>query len=109
MKTIKLFKLSMFAVLVLTLPAKAWDGAVAGRILATHVTAGTNFGFRIELEGTPVMCTGGSAWAYLNDNDSNYKTFVSVLLLAKIQNVPVLVYSNFEYGQCHIGYISAGK
>lgn len=53
------------------------------------------------------MCTGGSDWAYLNETDSNYKVYVAALLLAKAQNTSVTVFSNLEYGQCHIGYIAA--
>ena len=86
--------------------ARAWDGAVMGAISAMDVTGGSNYGFRISLAGVENMCNGGLNWAYLNDTDSNYKTYVAVLMLSKAQASKVVVYSNLQGGFCHIGYIS---
>src|SRR4051812_6084170 len=88
-------------------PALAWDGVISGKIINVDVAPGANYGVRITLAGSPVMCAGGQAWAYLNDTDSNYKTFVAVLLLSKAQNSNLTVYSTLEGGYCHIGYISS--
>ncbi len=52
------------------------------------------------------MCTGGPDWAYLNEDDSNYKTYVAALLTARAQGTPVTIYSNLENGYCKIGYIT---
>lgn len=87
----------------------AWDGAVSGPIAAIDIAHGQNYGFRVGLAGGPTMCTGGATWAYLNESDSNYRTFVAALLLAKAQQSRVLIYSNLENGQCHIGYISVSS
>ena len=86
--------------------AHAWDGAVAGKIAAVDVTGGANFGFRVYLDPYQVMCTGGPFWAYLNDIDSNYKSYVAALLLAKASGSRVLIYTTNEGGYCHIGYLS---
>lgn len=87
-------------------PVSAWDGAVVGNISTLDVAAGSNYGFRVSLNGVANMCTGGPNWAFLNDTDSNYKTYVATFLLAKAQGNKVLVYSNLEGAYCHIGYIS---
>ena len=92
--------------LVVEGPAFAWDGVVSGTIATVQITAGQNFGFRLFLNGVTTMCTGGPNWAYLNEADSNYKTYVAAFLLAKAQGNTVAVYTTLENGQCHIGYIS---
>jgi len=86
-------------------PALAWDGAVSGTIYIIDVTGGANYGFRVYLEGVSSACAGGANWAYLNESDSNYKTYVAALMMAKSQGSRVTLYSNVENGYCHIGYI----
>ncbi len=87
----------------------AWDGVVSGGIGTIDVTAGENYGFRLTLKGVPKLCGNSHNWAYLNESDSNYKTFVSVLLAARMSKSPVFVYTNKEKlsgnDYCHIGYI----
>ena len=88
------------------LPAHSWDGAVVGTIAQIDVTGGSNYGFRIVLNGISTMCNGGASWAFLNDTDSNYKAYVAALMMAKAQGSKVLVYTTLEGAYCHIGYIS---
>ena len=87
----------------------AWDGTVSGKISSINVTGGQNYGFRISLANSPKLCGNNNTWAYLNESDSNYKTYISVLLAAKMADKNVVVYTNQEKtsGQsyCHIGYI----
>jgi len=53
------------------------------------------------------MCSGGDKWAYLNETDSNYKVYVSVLLAAKAQRSKVKLYTtNVNVTRCNIGYIA---
>jgi hypothetical protein len=65
----------------------AWDGEPGGTVLQFEVTASGNFGFRVWLVGTPLMCNGvvpaGAGWAYVNEADGNYKTYVANLMMAK--------------------------
>jgi hypothetical protein len=86
--------------------AHAWDGAVAGTIYAVEITGGNNYDVRIFVSGVTNMCGSGSNWAYLNESDSNYKTYVAAILAAKAQGSQVTVYTTLENGYCHIGYIS---
>jgi hypothetical protein len=72
---------------LLPFSATAWDGSVVGKIAAVEVTAGTNFGFPVWLVSAPQMYASGPGWASLNDTDSNCKTYVAALLLAKAQAV----------------------
>lgn len=86
-------------------PAFAWDGAIAGQILQFDVTGGNNYGVRVTLKGSPLICTGGQTWAYINESDSNYKVYVAMLMMAKTQGSQVTLYTNHVNGMCHIGYI----
>jgi hypothetical protein len=86
--------------------AHAWDGVASGNIYAVEITGGNSFGFRVFVSGVTNMCGSGSNWAYLNESDSNYKTYVAGILAAKAQGSTVTVYSTLENGYCHIGYIS---
>ena len=87
-------------------PAFAWDGMVQGTIQAVDVTQGSNYGFRVYIHGTTSVCSSGANWAYVNETDSNYKTFVSALMMAKAQGSTVTIYTTVENGYCHIGYIT---
>jgi hypothetical protein len=87
----------------------AWDGATNGVIFGLDVAPGENYGIRISLKNLPKLCGNEHAWAYLNESDSNYKTFVSVLLAAKLADKPIAIFTSRETtsgnGYCHIGYI----
>ncbi|MDR6985121.1 hypothetical protein J2X32_003778 [Rheinheimera pacifica] len=98
--------LLFFIVLLLSVPAFAWDGQIYGKIQDIEVTGGGNYGFRVTLEGSPSMCGNANAWAFLNDTDSNYQTYVSVLLAAKAAKMSVTIFSVRRVdGYCHIGHI----
>lgn len=92
-----------------TLAANAWDGIVTGNIASIDVTGGNNYGFRVALEGTPALCGNAHTWAFVNESDSNYQTFVAVLLAAKAAKQNVTLFTNKTGnepdGYCHIGYI----
>ncbi|MBA6233639.1 MULTISPECIES: hypothetical protein [unclassified Colwellia] len=106
----KLTKLFFYSSFFLSTNALAsWDGTVAGKINSIDVAPGQNYGFRVSLINSPKLCGNNHTWAYLNESDSNYKTFVSVLLAAKMADKQVVLYTNHENssGQsyCHIGYM----
>jgi len=86
-------------------PALAWDGVVTGTIASIEVAQGNNFAFRVHLSGVATACTGGPSWSYLNEGDSNYKTFVAALMMAKAQGSAVNIYSTMVNGYCQIGHI----
>jgi len=102
-------KLVFLVLLIATFKALAWDGSITGEINRIDVTSGNNYGFRVTLNNSPKLCGNEHSWAYLNESDSNYKTYVSVLLAAKMGGVPVHLYVNKEttsgHDFCHIGYI----
>jgi hypothetical protein len=108
MKLVNLFVIIFLA--FLSIQATAWDGAVEGQIQSIDVAPGENFGFRVSLKNAPKLCGNGHAWAYVNESDSNYKTFVSVLLAAKMAEKTVTIYTGKETttgnSYCHIGYVS---
>ncbi|KQV94760.1 hypothetical protein [Rhizobacter sp. Root1221] len=87
-------------------PAHAWDKSSHGTIAVTEVTAGQNFGYRVWLDGEPALCSNGLGWAYLLETDSNYKTFVAALLMAKAMRNPVTVHTSLQNGYCHIEHIA---
>lgn len=106
----KLTKIFLFSLFLFSINAiAAWDGSVEGKINSIDVAPGENYGFRVTLINAPKLCRNNHVWAYLNESDSNYQTFVSVLLSAKMADKQVVLYTNHENksGQsyCHIGYI----
>jgi hypothetical protein len=93
----------------MSVSAHAWDGSNAGVPGLIEVTNGQNFGFRVHL-ATPVSMCGQStqAWAYLNATDSNYATYVAVILSAKAQGTQVIVYTIRDAsGYCHIEHLGS--
>jgi hypothetical protein len=99
-------KTLFFFVIVLALRTQlawSWDGAktmVPGTI---EVTDGGNYGFRIW----GPSCGGVANFAYLQSTDSNYGTYVAVILMAKAQGLQLTFYTNKDSnGYCHIGYVS---
>ncbi len=101
---------TVFLISIISTNALAsWDGVISGKINTIDVAPGQNYGFRISLKGGPQLCGNTHKWAYLNESDSNYQTFVSVLLAAKMADKEIIIYSNHETasGQsyCHVGYI----
>lgn len=89
------------------LPAFAWDGTPSGKVSTIEVTAGSNYGFRVWLDaGQQALCNGGTAFAFLNETDSNYKVYVASLLMAKAQGSAVTVYLTNVNGFCHIGHLA---
>jgi len=95
---------------LLAISAHAWDGVQLGTIATVDVAPGDNYGFRVSLDGGATLCGNANTWAYLNEADSNYKTFVGVLMAAKLAGKSVVIYANREMtsgqGYCHIGYVS---
>jgi hypothetical protein len=108
MKFVKL--LIMFTSAFISIRAIAWDGIIEGQIQGIDVAPGENYGFRVSLKNSPQMCGNAHAWAYLNESDSNYKTFVSVLLAAKMAEKTVTIFTTKETNSgnnyCHIGYVA---
>ena len=77
-----------------------------GYIQQIDVTSGNNLGFRILLKGVDFECGNGSRQAYLNESDSNYQTFVSVLLAARMAKAKVRIYNAEGASQnCKITYV----
>lgn len=90
----------------------AWDGVAVGLVKQIDVTSEENMGFRVVLKDTSTgevkTHCGTHNFAFLNKSSSNYETYVSVLLAAKMSKTSVIIYSNAEAsssGYCHIGYI----
>lgn len=103
-------------ILLVIFPFKAfaaWDGTVSGKINVIHVTGAENYGFRVSIAGKTTLCgtkadgSNTESWAYLNKSDSNYLTYVSVLLAAKMAASSVTLYMNKASNEyCRIGYIT---
>lgn len=85
----------------------AWDGIPTGTINVIDVTAGDNAAFRVWTRDAGPHCTGGASWAYLNESDSNYTTYVATLLLARSLGQQVVLYTTAEAdGVCRIGHLA---
>lgn len=110
----KIVCIGLIVLCAISSSAFAWDGTPEGKIAAIDVTAGGNYGFRVYLQGYPSLCTKqadgqpGDTWAYINETDSNYKTYVSVLLAAKTAGTRVKLHTTNTTGsRCKIGYITS--
>ena len=81
--------------------------AKTGYIEQIDVAAGNNLGFRVLLKGVDFECGNkDTRQAYLNDTDSNYETFTSVLLAAKMSKTKVRIYTVAGVSQnCRIHYV----
>ena len=90
-------------------PALAWDGASQGTIYQVDVTGAANYSFRVYLTGVTNMCGNGTNWAYLNESDGNYKTYVAAIMMAKAQGSTVSLYTNLVNGYCQIGYVAVSS
>lgn len=87
--------------------AWAWDGSLTGTVQSYDVVVGQtgNFDFRVVLSGSPILCTGGTNWAYANSNEPNYNTLVASIISAKSTGQSVRLYTTRDaYNYCHIGY-----
>ena len=87
-----------------------WSGVTNGIIKNVDVTSAENYGFRIALEDHPKLCGNEHTWAYLNKSDSNYETYVAVILAAHMSQKPIIIYTRRKNsepnGYCHIGYVT---
>lgn len=92
-------------VLCVTPIALAWDGVVTGKIRAIEVTNGSNYAFRIWFTTDQAMCSAGSKFAFLNEADSNYKIYVSALLMAKAQGSTIVIHTTNDGAYCRIGHL----
>jgi hypothetical protein len=106
-----LFRILFTFSLVLPFNVSAsWDGVASGIIDTIQVTSGQNYGFRVSLKGNAKLCGNDHSWAYLNESDSNYKSYISVLLAAKMADKTVSLYANQEKSSgknyCHIGHLA---
>jgi hypothetical protein len=98
----------LLTVSALCAPASyAWDGAVTGTVSGFDVTGGTNFAFRVYLNGVTNVCSGSYNVAYINETDSNYSTYVAAVMFAKANGSALTLYTTRDAsGLCKIGYLS---
>ncbi|USH03731.1 hypothetical protein K6Q96_06985 [Grimontia kaedaensis] len=103
----RIFITFMFA--IISPPLFAWDAVKSGKILDMHVTGGGNYDLRVVLQGRPKLCGNNNDWAYINESDANYQSYLSVLLSAKVADRTVELYATRESssgkGYCKIGYM----
>lgn len=109
MSTLRTCKLGLFILAAFfSIPGWSgppWDGTYTGTINNIQITEGASYAFRITLGGISSMCNGGG-FAFLNEADSNYRTYTAALMMAYAMGKTVTIYSNTSYGHCRIGHIS---
>lgn len=97
-----------------------WDGFIECKIMKLDVTEGNQYGIRVLTDQTDLLNDTNTthdpiSWAFLNENDSNYKTYVALLSLAFTMDYKVKIYvKEVPYGSetsyaAHIGYLSVIK
>lgn len=99
----------LFVLLFVSMSPSAWDGAISGKIDDIHITGGGNYDLRVLLEGRPKLCGNTMDWAYINESDANYQSYLSVILSAKMSDRIVTLHTTREQtsgnGYCKIGYL----
>lgn len=97
----------------------SWDGIVKCNITELQVADGQNYGFRVVTDVKDLLNKTTTQhdpifWAYLNEGESNYATYVSMLSLAFTMGYQVELYvkevkrtGNTYFA--HIGYIRIQK
>jgi len=98
-------KILMLLLLMPSLALSSWYGTESGRIGKIEVTDAENLGFRVSFRSGKVLCDTYT-WAYLNKSDSNYETYVSVLLAARMSDSEVTIFTvKGVGGYCKIGHL----
>ncbi len=86
--------------------SQAWDGVATGYVSLIQITAAENYGFRVSYEDGSIFCNG-FAWAYLNKSNSNYETYISAILAAKLSRTQITVHvTKDSNGYCNIGHLN---
>lgn len=88
--------------------ASAWDDHPTGKIATIETASLNNYASRTWLEESPVMCSGGHRWTYVDG--VNNKVPVFTLLMAKAPGAIVTTYTlNDANGNnhCRIEHIAA--
>lgn len=103
----------MFAAMALLIatstPAGAWDGVMSGKISTVEVATGGNLSLRVHLDIPPNngVCGGAYGLAYLNESDSNYQLFSSLITTAFAMSKQVVIYLIRDAnGYCKIGHLT---
>jgi hypothetical protein len=100
----------MIAVIALSFVASsvfAWDGSGTGKVDTISVSNDVSYTFRVSLLPQSPLCGTTNTFAYLNDGETGYKTFVGTLMLAKALGSSVTLYTTRDAsGYCHLGYVS---
>lgn len=105
--------LATFLIAFTSLQANAWDGVTTGKIIQIEGVGGAggagNFDFRVYLSAGNPPCPTDAApprpWSYINAADANYKSIVSMLLMAQATNKTVTIHSNNVSGFCQIAWV----
>lgn len=69
--------------MVVPCSASAEVREITGTIYKVHAAGWNNFPFRIYFTGDPVFCAGRT-WAYVSEQEQNYKALTAMLLSARL-------------------------
>lgn len=97
---------SIFLLLFASLSHAEWAGDEIGQVESIHITGGGNYDLRVVLKGQAKLCSTDTSWAFLNESDHNYSSYLSVLLSAQASGKKVQIYTNKVGSYCKIGYLT---
>lgn len=128
MKNFKMILTVLIFSFTLSLPAFSiggtnpnWDGFVSCNITRIDVTGANNYGFRVHTDAADLLNDTDTThtpvkWAYINESDSNYKTYVAMLSLAFTMGYRVVLYTKEKVHNAdknsyfaHIRYVAIVK
>lgn len=105
-----MYKILFVTLFSMSFSVYAWDGNIRGIVKSIDVTDNNNYDFRVTLQDSSGVskksCSQTVTWSYINESDSNYSTYVSLLLAAKMAKNDVTIFTTKDSkGYCKIGYV----
>ncbi|MBF0312954.1 MAG: hypothetical protein HQK52_06035 [Oligoflexia bacterium] len=107
----------VFSTLIVNPIAFSWDEVSVGKITGLDVAPSGNYGLRVYLDVPNASnCgfdrngpqAGAGTWFYMEESDSNYKSYLALLTLAFAAQKSVALHATKDKG-CHIGYIGVRR
>lgn len=105
-----MYKILFVTLFSMSFSVYAWDGNIKGVVKSIDVADNNNYDFRVTLQDSSGVskksCSQTVTWSYINESDSNYSTYVSLLLAAKMAKNDVTIFTTKDSkGYCKIGYV----
>lgn len=100
-------KVITVVLLVLATQVQAYDGQTTGPVSQIEVNAQSDE-IRVYQSGVKVMCNKGPEYAVITENDKNFKTTISLLMMSRTIGESMVISTLNVGGVCRIAYVKMG-